>query len=93
MTKTRYHTHRADDNHWQIIHECERAGLFVEDIHNGGLADIIVGHLGSVWIFEIKAPGKRKNLTTAQRYTRLLWGRYTHVVESADEIFKIVGLT
>ena len=93
MTKTRYHTHRADENHWQIIHQCERVGLLIEDIHNGGLADIIVGRLGRVWIFEIKAPGKRKNLTPMQQYRRLLWGQYIHVVESADEIFKIVGFT
>ena len=90
MTKIRHHTHRADDNHYQIIKECQDAGLLVEDIHDGGLADIIVVRGTRVEIFEIKAPGKRKNLTLAQITKRMLWGKVIHIVESSEEIFRIM---
>jgi hypothetical protein len=91
MSKGIHRTHRKDDNHGQIIRECEKF-LLVEDIHNGGLADIIVCCRGQTYIIEIKAPGKRKRLTAKQKEKRILWNRYIHIVESSQEIFKIVGL-
>jgi hypothetical protein len=87
----RHQSHAADANHYQIIRECTK-WLLVEDIHNGGLADIIVCCRGQIYIFEIKAPGKRKNLTAKQKEKRMLWDRYIYVVESSQEILKIVGL-
>ena len=92
MSKIRHHTHRRDDNHDAVVKECERAGLLVEDIHNGGIADILVARSGLLYLIEIKAPGKRKNLTPLQMVKHIKWNGYIYVVESAEEIFKIVGL-
>jgi hypothetical protein len=90
MSKIRHYTHRKDDNHDAIIRKCRQVGLLVIDIHNGDLADIQVQRCGVLYLFEIKSPGKREELTPTQIKHHKTWK--IHVVESAEEIFKIVGL-
>ena len=91
-TKTRHFQHRKDDNHDAIIKACRQAGLLVEDVHDGGLCDILIGIRGQLYAIEIKAPGKRKSLTPKQKEKRLLWENYVSIVESAEEIFRIFDL-
>jgi hypothetical protein len=91
-TKIRHFRHRKDDNHDAIVRACRQAGLLVEDVHNGGLCDILIGFRGHLYAVEIKAPGKRKALTPKQKEKRLLWETYVFIVESAEELIKTLGL-
>ena len=92
MTKTRHFHHRKDDNHNEVVRACEVAGLLVEDIHDGGLADILAARGTNIFIIEIKGTGKRNDLTEKQKEKRKKWGHLINTVESAEEIFKIAGM-
>lgn len=81
---------RRDANHDEVVKGLRQAGYLVKDEHNGDFCDIIVGAHRRIFAFEIKVPGKRKNLTKKQKEMRLLWGYYIHTIETAQEGIDII---
>lgn len=85
---------RVDTNHVALIHALRSApGVSVFDLSamGHGCSDIVVGWRGQNWLFEIKAPKKRRNLSPAQRRFRDGWTGQYAVVETADEALGLMG--
>jgi hypothetical protein len=88
MSKARYLKHRADDNHWTIKRDLERIYSHVEDIHNGGLADLLVLAYGRWFVIDVKSNGERDNLTKKQNELKLKIGNAIIYAETTQEIIK-----
>ena len=68
MTSRPKHT-RKDRNHRQLVRECEQVGIVVWDLADigGKVPDTLMMWRGRCIPVEIKAPGKRDDLTHGER--------------------------
>ncbi len=59
----------------------------------GGVPDLLVGHRGKNWLFEIKDPDKipsQRKLTKAQKDFHVLWQGHAEVAETFGEILLVI---
>ena len=69
---------RIDDNQKQIVSYLRKVGATVQSLATigSGCPDILVGYGGVNYLFEIKRPGKRKQLTSDQITWHDKWRGY-----------------
>jgi len=86
---------RADRNQPQIVRDLRRAGFSVQSLHTvgDGCPDILVGHQGMNWLFEIKnpeqPPSKRK-LSPDEKDFFEEWKGQINIIHHADEAIEII---
>lgn len=87
---------RKDTNHNAVLQVARDIGAEVLDLHAlGGALDALVGYRGRLWLVEVKRPGKRAQLTPAERETIAGFQRVgvaPLVVETADELLRGMGV-
>jgi hypothetical protein len=89
----RYRQHRKDANQKSIEDELRARGMSVVDIHNGPIADLLVGFQGINYLFEIKDPAKspsRRRLSDKQQEDHESWRGQLNVIETVEDALKIV---
>lgn len=59
----------------------------------GEFVDIVAGYQNKNFLFEIKVPGKRKQLKESQKRLRDQWKGQYDVVETLEEILKAIGIS
>ena len=81
---------RTDANQAAIVRQLRCIpGVTVEPGHD----DLLVGYRGATYWYEVKQPGKERQLTPSEYHRRLTWtGRY-RVVSSTEEILWDIGAT
>ena len=81
---------RADINQAAIVLELRKLGYSVQHLHTvgGGCPDIVVGHDGRNWLFEIKTPGGR--LTQDETIFHEVWRGQVNVIYSAEDALDIM---
>jgi len=83
---------RSDDNQSRIVRELRKAGLSVLVLSRvgRGAPDLLVGHGGRDWKFEVKNGAGR--LTAAQLREHASWkGAPVRVVRTVEEIFEVIN--
>ena len=72
MPKGRPKHTRKDVNHAKIVRECRQVGIVVYDLADigGEVPDTIMSWRGVCLLVEIKAPGKRDDLTDGEKRGR-----------------------
>ena len=83
---------KVDMNHAEIVAALRASGCSVLDLsrHGSGCPDVLVyaPRLSAYCLVEIKAPGKRKNLTPKQVEFHQNWRGPVVVVDSVEEALK-----
>ena len=88
---------RADRNQSKIVADLRRAGFSVQDLHTvgDGCPDILVGHQGMNWLFEIKnpeqPPSKRK-LSDDEEKWHTEWKGQKDIIHHADAAIDLMRL-
>ena len=85
-----YHIARTDSNQAAIVLELRKLGYSVQPLHTvgGGCPDIVVGHDGRNWLFEIKTRGGR--LTQDEMIFHEVWRGQVNVIYSAEDALAIM---
>lgn len=87
---------KVDDNHHEIVVALTRAGCGIIDMSaiGKGCPDLCVARAGVVYVIEIKNPKARGKLNPMQKQWHAKFGSQApvHVVYSAEEALKVVGL-
>jgi len=83
---------RTDANQAAIMAELRKAGCSVQTLHvvGHGCPDLVVGHGGQNWLFEVKTPGGKMTQDEADWATE--WRGQYHTVRSAEEALMLMGL-
>lgn len=87
---------KVDSNQRLLVEQMRQLGMTVSHTHmiGKGFPDVVVGYRGRNYLFEIKnplqAPSKRK-LTQDEIIWHDRWRGQVSVVESIDDVLKIVG--
>ena len=86
----RYTRTHKDDNHSSIVGNLRKMGYSVLELAavGGGCPDILVGHHGRNYLFEIKG-AKGKLLPDQERFTQA-WRGQVNVVRSVEEALLIL---
>lgn len=87
------HGHRKDANQRAIETELRARGMSVLDVHNGPVADLLVGYQGVNYLFEIKdsaKPPSRRKLSDKQKEDHEAWRGQIAKVETVAEILEII---
>jgi len=81
---------RADTNQAAIVLELRKLGYSVQHLHTvgGGCPDIVVGHDGVNYLFEIKTRGGK--LTQDEAIFFEVWRGQVNVIYSADDALAIM---
>lgn len=79
---------RKDANQAIIVEALRKGGCTVEVLHEP--ADLLVGRHGNNYILEVKDRGGKLN--EKQRHWHAQWNGSAHVVRTAEEALKVVGL-
>lgn len=84
---------KSDANQQQIMDELRQLGVSVRSIHRHGegIPDILCGWHGRTYIFEIKAPSKRDDLTPAERAFQEHWRGQCDVITTTQEAWDIIS--
>lgn len=84
---------RVDVNQAQIVAALRKAGCFVQPLHmvGQGVPDLLVGRAGNTYLLELKSHHKA-TLTDEQRRWHDVCQMHVHIVYSAEEALKAVGL-
>lgn len=85
---------KVDVNQPAIVAGLRQAGAKVQDLHEvgKGCGDILVGWQGVLHVIEIKAPGKRADLTPEEVRWHGVWQGYpVHVCETLHECLHAIG--
>jgi hypothetical protein len=88
-----YHRHRKDDNQGKIEDELRARGMSVRDIHDGDIADLLVGFQGANFLFEVKDPAKppsARKLSDKQKTDHESWRGQLAVIETAEDALEII---
>lgn len=86
---------RIDKNQTTIVKALRQCGISVHPTHNvhNGFPDIVAGHSGINYLFEIKdpqqPPSKRK-LTKMEDEWHKKWNGSVHTIETYDEALDII---
>ena len=81
---------RADTNQAAIVLELRKLGYSVQHLHTvgGGCPDIVVGHDGRNWLFEIKTRGGR--LTQDEMIFHEVWRGQVNVIYRVEDALDIM---
>lgn len=86
---------RTDSNHAQIVKELRSLGCSVLNTHQlKGAFDILVGHKGENYAFEIKDPGKAKSqrkLTEKENRFHERWRGQISIIETTEDALKVIN--
>lgn len=87
---------RTDGNHSTIVNQCRRLGFSVFSTHTvgDGFVDIVVGHKGRNYLFEVKDPAQppsKRKLTPDEVKFHESWRGQIDVVECVEDILRIVN--
>ncbi len=87
---------RVDTNQPDIVAELRQCGVTVQHLHMAGQGcpDILAGHNGKNYVFEIKDPGKspsRRRLTEDEEKWHAEWGGQVHIILTTEDALKIMG--
>ena len=83
---------KSDANQQTIMNELRQLGVSVRSIHRHGegIPDILCGWQGRTFIFEVKVPGKRDDLTSAEVAFQENWRGQCDVVTTTEEAWDII---
>ena len=86
---------RTDRNQAQIVRELRELGanVLVLSSIGDGCPDLLVGMKGKLALCEVKdpmQPPSKRRLTDDERVFHVLWQGYSHVVESTQDVLKIL---
>jgi RNA-splicing ligase RtcB len=87
---------KADDNQPVLVKQMRKIpGLTVAHTHTvgNGFVDVVVGHKGLNYLFEIKDPAKppsARKLTKDELIFHSMWTGSIYVVETIDDVIKIL---
>ena len=83
---------RTDSNHAQIVKELRSLGCTVLNTHQlKGAFDILVGHRGENYAFEIKDPAKvksKRRLTEKETEFHNKWRGQISIIETTEDAIK-----
>ena len=82
---------RADENQAAIVLALRKLGYSVQHLHTvgGGCPDIVVGHEGRNWLFEIKTRGGK--LTQDEAIFFEVWRGQVNVIYTVDDALAIMA--
>ena len=85
-----YHIARTDSNQAAIVLELRKLGYSVQPLHTvgGGCPDIVVGHDGKNYLFEIKTRGGK--LTQDEAIFFEVWRGQVNVIYSVEDALAIM---
>lgn len=89
---------RADANQSELVKQIRKLpGVTVKHTHivGDGFTDLAVGFRGINYLFEVKDPKKppsARKLTPDEEKFHAEWTGSIHVVETIDDVIKILGL-
>lgn len=83
---------RIDANQPAIVRELRQLGATVLHLHTlgKGCPDILVGHKGKLFLFEIKGP--KGLLTAEQACWHTLWRGQVAVIRSIEDAMAVMGI-
>ena len=86
---------RRDDGEREIIDALRKAGAYVKQVNDEGLADLLVWHGGRTLILEVKdgkKPPSARKLTEAEQKFHNEWpGDNLFIVNSVEEALKVIS--
>lgn len=80
---------KKDLNQPEIVAALIQAGCSVWVLHTP--VDLLVGHRGRVFLFEVKRPERQKRRTPEQRDFLATWRGQCDVITTAEEALRIMG--
>lgn len=89
--------HRIDNNHQAVRDALRCVGACVIDVaqYAGLGCDLIAGYKGTLYLIEVKAPGKINKLTVSEQMLQgrmqHLAGVTLHIVDSVEAALKAIG--
>jgi len=85
---------RRDDGEREIIDALRKAGAYVKQVNDEGLADLLVWHGGRTLILEVKdgrKPPSARKLTEAEQKFHNEWpGDNLFIVKSVEEALAVI---
>lgn len=86
---------RVDDNHVEIVKALREIGATVQSLAalGKGAPDILCGHRGHNYLFEVKNPGmppSKRKLTIAEEAWHENWRGSVHFIENFSEALEIL---
>jgi hypothetical protein len=87
---------KADDNQPMLVRQMRNIpGLTVAHTHTvgNGFVDVVCGHKGLNYLFEIKDPAKppsKRKLTPDEVAFHNNWTGSIHIIETIDDVLKII---
>lgn len=86
---------RVDDNHRTIVDGLRGLGATVQSLASigKGAPDILCGHRGRNFLFEIKNPGmppSKRRLTIAEEVWHQQWRGSVYVIENLSEAIEVL---
>lgn len=86
---------RVDDNQKKIVEQIRRLGYSVQHLHQlgKGCPDLLVGAKNHNYLFELKDPAKppsQRRLTNDEHKWHTQWNGAVYVVETIDDILRIL---
>jgi Holliday junction resolvase len=86
---------RRDDGEREIIDALRKAGAYVKQVNDEGLADLLVWHGGRTLILEVKdgkKPPSARKLTEAEQKFHNEWpGDNLFIVNSVEDALKVIS--
>lgn len=85
---------RADNNQAEIVRALRSVGATVHITNQvgNGFPDLAVGIFGKNYLIEVKNREARGKLTSEQIIFRDSWKGKVHIVETADDALKVIGV-
>jgi len=88
---------KTDSNQTEIVCGLKKLGISVFSIASlgNGHPDIVVGHKGKNFLFEIKngnKPPSQRKLTDMEIIYFETWGGQVNIAMNLDEVLKVIGL-
>ena len=86
---------RTDANHTEVVKALRRIGASVVSLASvgAGIPDILCGHNGLNWLFEVKNPEQppsKRRLTDDEQAFMIAWRGQYAVVETAEQAIALV---
>lgn len=87
---------RVDDNQKMIVEQLRRLHCSVKVVSQlKGFCDIVVGHRGVNYLFEIKDPSKppsKRKLTKMEKEFHEDWYGQVSTIETIEDAMKVMGI-
>ncbi len=82
---------KVDANQDAIVSALRAAGASVQSMAQlgKGVPDLLIGHEGETWVFEVKGPHGK--LTPDQETWLKNWKGAVHIVREPDDALRIIG--